>query len=148
MKSEMDKIMEFVGAIDLKRTVREYADLEAIKQWALDSLGLDYQAKDRVMICSNAPYLDAFEPGSRLHDWKYSLVRGQQGVVEHVGFDRVDKVWKVWVRMERCRNEFEQLGHPYKFWYGPKDETPDGYLFCENSTILFSLDVRHVQKVR
>jgi hypothetical protein len=96
MSVEIDKMFEFLGAVNLNPAIREYAELEAIKEWAIDSLGLNYTSGDQVVICSNVPFDIAMErESSGWNGYKAELQRGKRGRAGEIRFNTYHKQWNV-----------------------------------------------------
>lgn len=93
MGYELDKVLELLGAINITPTLREYDELQAIKEWALESLGLDYGPGDSVVICSDTPWDISNEKGCGWRDYQEFLQRGKRGLAGKIYFDTYHKKW-------------------------------------------------------
>lgn len=147
MKTEIDKIFDFLGAVNLSPAIREISELEAIKEWAIDSLGLDYAPGDRVRICSEVPWETADERNSGWYPYRYSLTRGREGIAGDIKFSAYHKKWGLNVGLDRCMSITDPPFND-KHWYGPEEDTPDGFEFIREEIHWFHMNVHWVQKAR
>ena len=106
------------GNADLKY---ELETLQAIRQWAIDQLGLDYEEGDRVMIIHPRPS----QVGGGWAHWSEALEIGQTGIAGELKFDKRKGEWYLIVGMDRAWSVSDFSGKRY--WHGPAHLTPEGY---------------------
>lgn len=116
--------------VDLAAMDRQIHQLLAIKAWAIKSLRLGYEEGDRVQIISWEA-ANAASKGSGWYPYREALAIGQEGRVEEISFNAHRNKWQAMVALDRCWGVGEKLGtgglETYRYWYGPADETPDGF---------------------
>jgi hypothetical protein len=147
MNTEVDKLFELLAAMNVYTAIREVSELEAIKEWAIDSLGLDYSAGDRVRICSDRPWEIANDSNyNGWHFYRNSLTRGQEGIAGEITYNSYKRSWYTLVSFDRARSD--SADGKMKFWYGPEDLTPEGYEFAGENSQQFYMQVNWLQKAR
>lgn len=128
--SELDKIIDALGSANLKN---EIVKLKAIRQWAIDSLELDYKVGDKVILTQEG--IDKLS--SNFPDYAPSFTGGRVGIICTLDFS---SSWYVTVEFDRLIRE---SGYPDKdklTWLGPEDEKPEGmkqYYKSEGTTKVF-----------
>lgn len=134
--------------VDLDAMDREISNLLAIKEWALASLRLDYTVGDRVEIVTADAAAEASRRGSGWYAYREALRMGQTGVVREIKFNAFVNRWQVHVAMDKAWSVSEDgLGKPYKrYWDGPEDECPEGFIFAEERPSVFSFGVHWVAR--
>jgi hypothetical protein len=122
-----------LAAINTQQLRADLDNLEAIRDWAMDQLGVDYKPGDRVTIISDEPSNVSRDSGW----WHYreALAPGQTGIAEDITFNAHTKRWGLFVAMDRTWSVLERDHHGRdgitqtvtRRWNGPAHETPDGY---------------------
>lgn len=108
------------GDVDLRYELRT---LRAIRAWAIEQLGLDYEPGDRVVICSP-------EPSTRGGGWTHyseALAIGQTGIATKIEFSLSSNAWYVTVGMDRAWSVSDNGEKVTRHWRGPADLTPEGF---------------------
>lgn len=116
-------------ALNLQNLRSELDTLEAIRDWAMDQIGVDYKVGDRVTITDAAP--SEVDRTNGWYAYREALAPGQGGTVADIIFNRHSKQWVTCVAMDRTWSVHEHgygLGaKTIRYWNGPASETPDGY---------------------
>lgn len=125
--SALTQQLEHLSTLDVIGLKSEVENLRAIKEWALRSLGIDYETGDRVQIVSP-------EPSSRGGGWAcYSeaLSQGQSGVAGAISFNQFSGHWYVLVGLDRgwstSTRGYGATLRTERYWWGPADQMPEGY---------------------
>lgn len=109
---------------DLSRTRTELRQLLEIRDWAVRSLGLDYQINDRVVICSEEPAA----VGAGWEAYSEALAIGREGIAREISFNSFAGKWQVLLAMDRAWSTHIERGRKTtRYWKGPASETPEGY---------------------
>lgn len=148
-------ILDDLVALDVRQLKAEFDQLQAIREWALDNLGLDYVAGDRVEICHP-------RPSQSTDGWKCyaeALAVGQTGIAGEISFNSHAKAWCVLIGMDRTWSTHEQGSWReqtvVRYWNGPLAEMPEGHLptydldkYPEGKTKHFFMRVDWVRKAQ
>ncbi|MFI5814919.1 hypothetical protein ACIA7S_28670 [Streptomyces sp. NPDC051643] len=118
-----------LASLDLRSLRNELDRLVAIREWAMDQIGVDYKVGDRVIITDlNVSRVD---PTHGWYPYREALALGQGGTVEEITFNTHSKRWVTCVAMTHTWSVHEQgwglNTKQVRYWNGPADETPDGY---------------------
>ncbi|MGR3875749.1 hypothetical protein ACUXZZ_45270 (plasmid) [Streptomyces graminifolii] len=128
MKTLRDTV-DALSQVSIQNLRNELDDLEAIREWAMEQLDVDYRPGDRVTI--NAHISSLADAASGWYAYREALAPGQEGTAGDIQYDRCRKRWYVLVGMDRTWSVHERGWGPnttqIRFWNGPAAETPDGY---------------------
>lgn len=121
-----DSALDALKSIDMHALRSEVDNLRAIKAWAVQQLAIDYKPGDRVRIVSEDPADTKL--GHGWYHYREALAPGQTGIVGEIFFNAAHGVWQVDVGMDRTWSVHDHGGKQIRYWNGPADETPDGYV--------------------
>lgn len=123
----VEEAVTALRSIDLQSLQSEVDNLRAIKTWAMNRLGVDYQPGDRVTIISPEPS----EIGGGWEHYREALAPGQTGIAGSITFNQFSKRWQVLVGMDRAWSiHAEGWGdgaRTVRHWRGVASEAPAGY---------------------
>lgn len=123
----LDEALDAINSINLQNLRSEIDNLRAIKAWALQQLGVDYQPGDRVVIVDDYP--SSVGKGHGWYHYREALAPGQTGIAGEIFFNATHGIWQVDVGMDRTWSVSEEWnGAKIRYWNGPAAETPDGYV--------------------
>lgn len=122
--TSVDDAITAIKSFDLQAIQAEVDELRAIRTWALEQIGVDFTAGDRVVIRSSKPS----KVGHGWASYREALAIGQTGIAGEPYFNQSCQRWQVLVGMDRAGSIHESHdGTVTRYWRGPADETPDGY---------------------
>lgn len=126
-----DDTVTALQSLDLQALRYEVETLRAIKAWAMDRLGVDYQPGDRVVIAAADPSDVASSPRSGWHHYREALAPGQSGIAGEITFNSHSNRWQVLIGLDRAwsvhTDGWGDAARTRRCWRGPVDETPEGY---------------------
>ena len=111
----------------------ELDTLEAVRDWAMEQLGVDYRIGDTVVITDDTP--SGVPRDNGWYPYREALAPGRTGTVRDITFSTTRKRWyadvamtHTWSVHERDHHGRDGLTHTHtRYWNGPADETPDGH---------------------
>jgi len=159
--TDLRHTLDALNALDLQRVRYELETLEAIRDWAMQQLHIDYRPGDRIVIVDDRPSSVGREHG--WYTYREALAPGQTGTAGPIRFNTASKTWNVEVCMSRTWTVEERDTHGpngvdrtlIRHWNGPASETPDGYQppspyrqeqHPDGRTVSFCMDVTYVAK--
>lgn len=122
----MSQLDDLLKAIDTTRSGdlrHEIENLRAIKAWAIQQTGIDYEPGDRVVIVSSRPSTT----GRGWHHYREALAVGRTGVAGEITFSDFHDRWYVLVGMDRAWSVHDGPGGAIRYWKGPAELTPEGF---------------------
>lgn len=123
-------VLATLRSINLQGVDWELRKLLAIREWAVEQIGIDYKVGDQVRIVSEQPS----HTGGGWAAYSECLHLGATGTVTELDFslgsdDRPGR-WIATFMPDRqwsYADAWTKGGEPRRYWHGPVDETPEGY---------------------
>lgn len=107
----------------------ELEKLRALRTWALERAGIDYDEGSEVRIDSGYRVARLNRDGSPNGWWHYRecLEGGAAGTVTRIDFSPHHMAWYADFRPAREWSVSEEGGKTVRRWHGPAADTPEGY---------------------
>lgn len=121
-------VLKSLSRTDLRYEVEK---VQAIRQWALDQIGVDYAVGDKVRIKDGYRMRQHFSDGDRNGWWQYRecLVPGATATVTGVDFNAFHRYWYASIVLDRewsVGDNPDTCRYDVRHWHGPVGDTPDG----------------------
>lgn len=133
----LDEVLDVLSRVDHQSITHEIETLRAIKQWALDHMGIDYAVGDKVQLKASWR-MPEFHADGVAHGWwhfRECLVPGATAIVRDIKFNRYSLGGKgswhanvIFDRQWSVHDSHNLDGKVTRHWQGPVDDTPEGMI--------------------
>jgi hypothetical protein len=125
----LDDLITWLGKLDIRDLRYELEKLRALREWALDRAGVDYEEGGAVRVRSGYAVARLNKDGSPNGWWHYRecLAGGALGTVTRIDFSPHQMAWYAGFRPDREWSVSETGGKTVRRWHGPVADTPEGY---------------------
>lgn len=122
-------LITWLDKLDVQAFQWELKKLRALRIWAMQQAGIDYEEGGRARIVDGYTVSSLNSDGSANGWWDYRecLAGGATGTVVRIDFSPHHMAWYADFRPDREWVLFEMRGETVRNWHGPADDTPDGY---------------------
>ena len=105
----------------LNELQKELRELRAVKEWAIKSLGVEWEDGGRVRLTRTPNTDNGWKP------YRECLVKGAEGTASAPFFSSYSGEWLARFMPDREWSVGDVMGSTMRFWNGRADETPEGY---------------------
>lgn len=130
--ASLDDMLDVLDRLDVNKFKWDLTKLKAIRAWALDRAGVDYDVGDKVRIKDTYRMNPTHSDGQANGWWHYRecLVPGATATVMKIDFNpyhggywtatiKLDREWSVGENPDTCKYDVRR-------WHGSAADTPDG----------------------
>lgn len=122
-------LITWLDKLNVQEFRYELRKLQAIREWALEQAGIDYEEGSKVRITDGHAVTGHHRDGSANGWWHYRecLAGGALGTVTGIDFSPLHKAWYAYFRPDREWAIIETRGQMRRLWHGPAADTPEGF---------------------
>jgi len=127
--SNLDDLVSWLDKINTQEFRYELEKLRAIRRWAFERAGIDYDEGDQVRIDGDYAVSRQNRDGSPNGWWHYRecLAGGSLGTVVRIDFSPHHMAWYADFQPDREWSVDESGSRTVRRWHGPVADTPEGH---------------------
>lgn len=120
----LDRLLDVIASVPEQTLRYEVRKLRAIREWALDQVGVDYAVGDAVRIVAGFRVNPVKSYGWA--GYQEALAAGARAKVVAIDFNISRRRWYVQIVLDR-EWSVTTVESTRRWWHGPADETPEGF---------------------
>jgi hypothetical protein len=122
-------LIAWLDKLNIQDLQWELKKLRALREWALEQAGIDYEEGAKVRIDDDYVVSSRNKDGSPDGWWHYRecLAGGAVGTATRIDFSPHQMAWYVNFRPDREWSVDQMDGKTVRYWHGPVADTPEGH---------------------
>lgn len=121
----VEALVDHLGRVDFQSILYQARRSQAIREWALSNLGIDYGIGDRVEIVND--FAAQLTLGHGWYGSREALHQGATALVQDIDINPRSMTWYAEIILDREWTTSGEARGSTRFWHGPAAETPAGY---------------------